>query len=305
MATFTEKERECNCTFMNGGPYWHLYTNGKETSLLFKENQDFTFGVNVLAQAVLKFQSVRVVSFTLMDNHIHILASGERENLAEFFTFFRKRIFRGLNLPPSFGFTPQIKEVADLSSMRNHIVYIHRNGYVADKGHTPYSYPWGTGPYYFGSNLPILRTYKDSTTVERREMFRGRIPDIPKDWKMAGGYIAPPSFCSIVFGMAMFRDAHHYYFFLNKNVEEYQSMAAELDDCEFLTDSEAYNGILAVLRTDYNGRAMKDLTKAQKFDLARKLRHDFRSSNGQIRRVLGLSQYEVDSLFPLSATPKG
>ena len=269
---------------MNGGPYWHLYTNGKETSLLFKENQDFTFGVNVLAQAVLKFQSVRVISFTLMDNHIHILASGERENLAEFFTFFRKRIFRGLNLPPSFGFTPQIKEVADLSSMRNHIVYIHRNGYVADKGHTPYSYPWGTGPYYFGAKLPMLRTYKDSTTVERREMFRGRIPDIPKDWKMAGGYIAPPSFCSIVFGMAMFRDAHHYYFFLNKNVEEYQSLATELDDCEFLTDSEAYTGILAVLKTDYNGTAMKDLTKAQKFDLARKLRHDFRSSVNGIQK---------------------
>ena len=121
----------------------------------------------------------------------------------------------------------------------------------------------------------------------------------------AGGYAGHSSFCSIVFGMAMFRDAHHYYFFLNKNVEEYQSLATELGDCEFLTDSEAYTGILAVLKTDYNGTAMKDLTKAQKFDLARKLRHDFRSSNGQIRRVLGLSQYEVDSLFPLSATPKG
>ena len=44
-----------------------------------------------------------------------------------------------------------------------------------------------------------------------------------------------------------------------------------------------------------------DLSKAQKMDLARSLHYDFRSSNGQIRRILGLSQYEVDSLFPLSA----
>lgn len=33
-------------------------------------------------------------------------------------------------------------------------------------------------------------------------------------------------------------------------------------------------------------------------DLARTLHYDYRSSNGQIRRVLGLGQYEVDSLFP-------
>lgn len=301
MAAFSEKERECTYTFMNSGPYWHLYTNGKETSLLFKENQDFTFGINVLAQTALRFLSVRIIAFALMNNHIHILASGKKEDLTEFFAFFRKRIFRGLNSPKSSGFAPQIKEITDLSSMRNHIVYIHRNGYVADKGHTPYSYPWGTGTYYFGPALNNLRTYKDTTTVERRGMFRGRIPDIPKDWKMAGGYIAPPSFCSIAFGMAMFRDAHQYYYFLNKNVEEYQSLAIDLDDNEFLTDSEAYTRILAVLKSDYNGTAMKDLTKAQKFDLARKLRYDFRSSNGQIRRVLGLSQYEVDSLFPLSA----
>jgi hypothetical protein len=304
MATFTEKEKACTCTFIKGGPYWHLYTNGKETSLIFKENQDFTFGVNVLAQTTLMFPSVRIIAFTLMDNHIHILASGEKECLTEFFAFFRKRIFRGLNIPKSSGFTPQIKGITDLSSMRNHIVYIHRNGYVADKGHTPYSYPWGTGPYYFGPVLPILRTFKDTTTVERRKMFLGRIPDIPKEWKMTGGYIVPPSFCSIAFGMAMFRDAHQYYFFLNKNIEEYQSLAAELDDSEFLSDSEAYTRILAVLKTDYNGTNMNALTKAQKSDLARKLRHDFRSSNGQIRRILGLSQYEVDSLFPLSAKPK-
>ena len=42
----------------------------------------------------------------------------------------------------------------------------------------------------------------------------------------------------------------------------------------------------------------KELTGAQRLDLARTLHFDYRSYNGQIRRLLNLSQYEVDSLFP-------
>lgn len=46
---------------------------------------------------------------------------------------------------------------------------------------------------------------------------------------------------------------------------------------------------------------LKDLSRQQKLDLAVRLRREFRSSNGQIRRLLALSQYEIDSLFPLTA----
>ncbi len=45
---------------------------------------------------------------------------------------------------------------------------------------------------------------------------------------------------------------------------------------------------------------VKELNKTQKLDLIRTLHYDYHSSNGQISRLLGISQYEVDSLFPLS-----
>ena len=78
-------------------------------------------------------------------------------------------------------------------------------------------------------------------------------------------------------------------------------MAAGLDDGEFLTDTELFDRLSVLIRSDYDVSSIKDLTKPQRFDLARKLRYEFRSSNGQIRRMLGLSQYEIDSLFPLTA----
>lgn len=89
---------------------------------------------------------------------------------------------------------------------------------------------------------------------------------LPGEWEVVGGYVAPWSYCSVKFGMAMFRDAHHYFMMVSKNVEAYAELA-----------------------------------KPQILDIARNLRYDFRSSNGQIRRVLGLSQYEIDSIFPLAA----
>ena len=123
---------------------------------------------------------------------------------------------------------------------------------------------------------------------------------LPGEWEVVGGYVAPWSYCSVKFGMAMFRDAHHYFMMVSKNVEAYAELAAELNDNEFLTDAELFVRLSSLLRSDYGVSSIKELAKPQILDIARKLRCDFRSSNGQIRRVLGLSQYEIDSIFPLA-----
>lgn len=99
----------------------------------------------------------------------------------------------------------------------------------------------------------------------------------------------------------MFRDAHHYFSMLCKNVEAYHGVATELDDGEYLTDNEVFDRVWAIVKERYQQGSVRELSVAQKKDLANMLHYDFHSSNGQIRRVLYMSQYEVDSLFPLSS----
>ena len=99
--------------------------------------------------------------------------------------------------------------------------------------------------------------------------------------------------------MAMFRDAHHYFSMVSKNVEAYSNIAVDLDDGEFLTDQELFTQLLKTVREKYRLGSVRELSPAQKLDLARTLHYDYRSSNGQIRRVLGLSQYDVDQLFKM------
>ena len=65
---------------------------------------------------------------------------------------------------------------------------------------------------------------------------------------------------------------------------------------------ELFTQIISIIKERYQKTSLRELSKAQKLDLARTLHYDFRCSNGQLRRVIGLTQYEVDALFPKSAT---
>lgn len=298
MSIFKERERCCESTFLDGEPYWHAYTSGKDTPLLFSQEEDFVFVMNVIAQAAALFPEVRIIAFEVMNNHFHFVVSADERAVLTFWGFVRKRLMRSFPLMKGLQIT--IKPIGDLGALRNNIVYTNRNGYVADSSHTPFSYPWGTGRYYF-LDRPRGKTLAQIFVDDRRRMFRCRTPALPGGWEVSNGYVAPWNYCAVKLGMAMFRDAHHYFMMVSKNVEAYAELAAGLDDGEFLTDTELFARLSVLVRSDYDVSSTKDLTKPQRFDLARKLRYEFRSSNGQIRRVLGLSQYEIDSLFPLTA----
>lgn len=303
MATFREKENYCRRTFDENGPYWHLYTSGKETPLMFRTEDDYVFAMNVIAQMAFEYHDIRILTFEIMGNHIHILAEGHSDRLLTAFTFLKKRLTRGMKesfpggLPD--GFSPTLKEVSDLEAMRNTIVYVNRNGFVSDCNVTPYSYPWGAGPYYFGHEPVTATTFHDITTKQGRNMFRGRIPDIPDSWPVADSFVLPVAYCSIKFAKAMFRDAHHYFSMLCRNLESYSGVAAEIDDQDYLTDGELFAQLVSIIRQHHHKTSLRELSKAQKLDLARTLHYDYRCSNGQLRRVIGLTQYEVDTLFPL------
>ena len=312
MKTYSQSERACEASFQKAGPFWHAYTSGKNTPILFVSREDLVFVMNVIAQAAHLFTAkfdeggklvggVLIITFEVMNNHFHFILAGEREQIIDFFAFIRKRLKR--SIPQAEKLELLLKPIETLSALRNEIVYANRNGYVAFSEHTPFSYPWGSGRYYY-NDIPLCQRYGDIFLGPKREMFRGRAPELPEDWLVIDGYIAPPSYCSIRFGMSLFRDAHHYFNALTKQVESYSEVAVDIDDDDFLTDTELYAKMLSEVREKYRLDSLKQLTKAQTFDLARSLRFKYRSSNGQIRRVLGLSQYDVDALFPLTAENK-
>lgn len=69
MSEFRERENFCLRTFEMNGPYWHLFTSGKETPQIFKKEEDFGFAMNVIAQTALKYNEIKILTFELMGNH--------------------------------------------------------------------------------------------------------------------------------------------------------------------------------------------------------------------------------------------
>ena len=302
--SYIESERMCEAAFLSGGRWWHLYTPGNLTSLVFANDDDYRFAMNLMVRCLTEFPTLAVIAFEIMSNHIHIVLSGDEHIINEFFATYRKRLKRYLSTKAqgrlSNQFQMSLKPINDLKALRETIVYVNRNGYVVDPSHTPFSYPWGTGRYYF-NDVQFAKKLSDVSDIGIRRMFRSRNPHLPGDYRVIDGYVSPLEYCAVKLGMAMFRNAHQYFYMISKNIEAYEKLAAELDDGEYLTDSELFTQVVKILKADYAANSLRDLTTAQKQDLARKLRSDYRSSNGQIRRILGLSQYEIDSMFPLGA----
>lgn len=298
MKTSIEKERMCETTFSNSGPYWHAYTSGKDMPIIFVNVEDFKFAMNLIAQSAAQYPSVGIIAFEVMNNHFHFVLCAEPEDIFAFWSFIARKLVRVF--PVAKDISLSLKSIEDIHSLRNTIVYTHRNGYVANPNYTPFNYPWGSGGYYFIDGSPGINL-SDMGIREIRKIFKCRTAHVPKDWKIKDAYVIPTSYCRIKFGISVFRDAHHYFSSLSKNVEAYSSIAIEIGDDEFLTDSELFNKISNIAKDKYGIGRIKDLTKAHRIELARILHYDFRSSNNQIRRLLFLTQIEIDSLFPLSS----
>ena len=98
----------------------------------------------------------------------------------------------------------------------------------------------------------------------------------------------------------IFRDGQNYFSSLAKNLEAYTEIAKTLQDSTYLSDDEIFAIIFRIVRDEYKLKRISELNFEGKVTIARKMHYEFGASNQQIRRILGLEQNQVDSLFPLS-----
>ena len=56
---------------LSGGPCWHLYTSGETMEIIFAGTGDFLFGITLLGICAAAFPRCRILTFALMNNHLH------------------------------------------------------------------------------------------------------------------------------------------------------------------------------------------------------------------------------------------
>lgn len=300
---FAEIERECERVFDANGPFWHVYTDGSAMADIFCCEEDFREGMVALAVCAVPFGEVELVTFELMNNHVHLIMRGPRMACLEFFEIYKRRLkhwARRLGRPVDWsGFEAQILAIETLVSLRNEILYAHRNAYVANRAYTPFSYRWGGGWAYFNPAAEIIPVAGlcDMGARRMRELTHCRDVHELSRLKFNGDVPYIPSFCRVDIGQAVFHDPRSYFHGLSRNVEAFSQIASRLKDRVVLTDDELFSVATRLAKETFSMKP-RMLTPEQKIQLARRLHYDYNASNVLLRRVLDLELAVLNEMFP-------
>lgn len=304
MGTFAEKELICEQAFNEYGPFWHVYTDGTKMENIFCSKEEMIMVMTAIAVEKAVSGDVMIITFEIMKNHLHFIMAGERDACLEFFARLKRRIMRMFsstdNVIDWSNFQASILPIDNLKSLRNEIIYVNRNAFVANPDYTPYSYPWGGGCAYFNELMQLLPvcSIEDFSVTRRRELARCR--DVSKlgSLKFVGNIPFIPGFCRIDIGEMMFRDARSYFHSLTRNAEAFSQIAARLKDVIFLTDDELFSVAVKCAEAMFSESKLTMLRPEQRIQLAKDLHFKYNASNQQLRRLLKLDVKILSELFP-------
>ena len=145
MNDYSHKEDRCTQCFNKMKPCYHLWTP-ENFEIIFRNDAEFNVGMGIMAIAAKCFPDVKIMTFELMTNHLHIMAAGEESRLRKMFEQIKKHLVRmaddaGRTMNWD-AFRPGIRTLASLSDARNVLIYDNRNGFLVNNCYTPFSYPW-------------------------------------------------------------------------------------------------------------------------------------------------------------------
>ena len=305
MLSFSEKERMCEKVFEEKGPFWHIYTDGTKMPDIFCDEEDKKSAMSALAVAERQTTDAEIVTFEIMNNHLHFIGRGSKEGCLEIFDRFKQRVTRTTKLAGKVidwaQFQAKALKIESLKALRNEIIYVNRNAFVASPQYTPFSYPWGGGCAYYSpfyNQLPCI-CYDDAGFDKWRKLTHCRDVSMLKDLKFVEDTVYIPSFCRTDIGEAMFHDARSYFNSLTRNAEAFSQIAERLKDSVFLTDDEMYSVAVRWAEKEFGNRQIALLSPEEKIRIAKELHFKYNGSNQQIRRILRLDAAVINELFPV------
>lgn len=276
-------------------------TDHLERALLFRDKEDFVQGANTLAFASLKYPSVKVLSYALMDNHIHLLLMGRYADCQAFYAWVLHRLARMLE--EKYGVSgilkiraSDVQAVVDREMLLNEVCYLLRNGYKA-RIDSPYSYLWSPFECYFNPYLPLLRgTPVPGAKAVKREL--GTHIKIPADWEHVDGRILNKCFVDYRTVEQKIGSALDFFDRLRRfDLESVVEQKHGIEERLTFTDTEMQEKIRAVCTNELHVESHHQLERKDLLWLARTLARRFASPRKQIARLLGIEPSILDQLL--------
>lgn len=293
-------ENTCALLFAELGECYHLWTR-EDFEIIFTSREDYQAAMSLFAICAKYYSDIKVITFELMSNHIHFVASGKRERILMMFELFKKKLMPhcrewGRHLDWD-AFEAKTRRIESLEDMRNVIIYNNRNGYVVHPEHSPFSYPWGANRFYFNQDATKAAATQSKTmsVYEKRCIFHSKAADKIQGLQLFEGCVSPTCFCDIATGEKLFRNTSHYFNKLSRSIEASQAIAKEIGESIFYTDDELFSLISRISKTQH-GSTPSSLPPDIKIQMAKMMRFEYSASPKQIMRILKLSSGVLSSL---------
>jgi len=291
---------------------WHLSTDGKAVDMIFYDVIDFQDGLNCIYFLSRKFQIV-ILSFVLMDNHIHFVLYGTKDECRKFILEFIRRTamrisFRHRILHPLQGIPISCQQIKDQRYLKNAICYVVKNPTAAGKNFNYYDYPWSSGSLYFRA-MPSEKTWCIPEWVQRRDEHGGRIlkyrekrtllkthEKLKDSIRMNEGVIMPDEFVASQIVEKLFRTPRSMGYFMGKSSEEIEEKSGQLSLLTIPWTEMRQNKEILCLEM-FGTKSIRGLDTRQRLKLARALKSKYNCSPRQIARLSGLVYEEVRELL--------
>ena len=291
--------------FKERGPFFHVCSKPVDI-ILFTDDLDRKTVLLYLALAAWE-SSVVILAYSVMSNHIHVLLSGDSPE--QFYSNFCKRLNAYLarrgekerRIPGE----PTIVPVTSLNQFMNVTAYVIRNQYVVDASVSPFSHIWCSGYLYFN---PVLRQlmsevkYTPAESLSARKLMKlshsKELSQHMGRMRFLNDLPAPSSFVDYELVERLFSSARQFFSRVFRNVEGQVETAMMLGEAPVVPDEEMSLLMWKYCKNEWGAQGFRDLTAAQRIDLAKHMKYAYHSSNGQVARISGLTRKEVDTLFP-------
>ena len=269
--------------------------------LLFRDEEDYIYGMNTVALMLLQFPTVVVYAFVLMSNHIHLLLGGPKKECEAFYDAVMHRL--SLWMKRKYGLTgvvPYGKEnrttvtVNGLEHFIIEVLYVLRNPYKA-KICFPGDYQWSSVGIYFSARSRMTgRRASTFTARELRKILKTNIR-VPGDWEITPEGMIIPNFVSWRAVEKAFEGNEAE--FLRKLMEPIETRHNQMSGLPIelkFSDQEIAARVQVICQKELHVDSHLQLARKELFRLCRTLATRFGTSPDQLQRVVGVDKSELE-----------
>ena len=279
--------------------FYLISTSHLETSIWFKDDDDFKAGMNYIAIAAF-LGKVRIIAFILMSNHIHVLVEGSWADALEFINKYKK--LYGFYFRNKYGVkellrrnSVDIQQVGlEFESLERVIAYILMNSVAARICLHPTGYKWGSCNCFFNQNKPNGARLDSLSVRYRRRVLKSRA-EVPGDWLLGeDGFLLPESYVCVDFVESLFKSPSRMNYFLNNS-----SKAKKVKESSgpSFRDQNINAVMIDICKTLFHVGSPKELTRDELRELLFQLRRRFSADINQLCRVAGVPYTEAARLL--------